>query len=282
MSDTFLAAPLLKMSVSLRDVPGDVHAGEVHYAVRGGEGELTLNAVLGQRLVVRATGLKSCVVCGRGVKKFYGQGLCFPCFRDAPEASPCIIRPELCRAHLGEGRDVAWEQAHHAQEHIVYLSWTGGLKVGVTRATQVPVRWIDQGAVMAVPIARVPYRQLAGLIEVRLKKVFADKTDRRAMLRPQERVDLAVMEEGRARALRELSLELGAYALEDEPVLHVRYPVLALPPKIASVDLDKEPEVAGTLAAIKGQYLVWADGRVLNVRSHSGFHVEFRVVPQAM
>ncbi len=126
----------------------------------------------------------TCVSCGRGVTKFYGQGFCFPCFRDAPEASECIVRPELCRAHLGEGRDPAWERDHHDTEHFVYLSHTGGIKVGVTRGTQVPVRWIDQGAVLALPIARTPYRQLAGAIEVALKAHFADRTNWRKMLVP--------------------------------------------------------------------------------------------------
>jgi hypothetical protein len=264
--------PLRKLSADL--VPGaSPHAGDVRYAIRLGGATVDLNERVGASLTVRATGAKTCVVCGRSVAKFFGQGFCFPCFRDAPEASECIVRPELCRAHLGEGRDPAWEREHHDQEHIVYLSFTGGVKVGVTRSTQVPVRWIDQGAVRALPIARTPHRQLAGLIEVVLKKAFADRTDWRAMLRP---VDPPpdVLPAARSGALAALPEELAPYALSEEEVWTLAYPVDHLPPKVKSINLDKEPEVSGTLAAIKGQYLIWADGRVLNVRNHSGFHIE--------
>src|SRR5690606_40132032 len=119
--------------------------GRVRYALPLGGETLELEPFIGGPFTLRATGVLSCVSCGRRVKKFYGQGFCFPCLRDAPEAAECIVRPELCRAHLGEGRDPDWERDHHDTEHVAYLSWTGGLKVGVTRATQVPVRWIDQG-----------------------------------------------------------------------------------------------------------------------------------------
>jgi hypothetical protein len=209
------------------------------------------------------------------VKKFYGQGFCFPCLQSAPEAAECIVRPELCRAHLGEGRDPEWEKAHHDTEHAVYLSQTGDIKVGVTRATQVPVRWIDQGAVAALVIARVPYRQLAGLMEVDLKVVLADKTDWRAMLRQVE-PDPGRLKEVRGRLRQAVRHDLRDYLLPDEEPLELSYPVLAYPPKVTSVQLAKSPEVSGLLVGIKGQYLIWEDGRVLNVRNHSGFHVELR------
>ncbi|MCB0791014.1 MAG: DUF2797 domain-containing protein [Flavobacteriales bacterium] len=257
--------PLRKMLAGMDD--------RVHYALTVGQAHLPIDDRVGGRLTIRATGLMTCVACGRSVKKFFGQGFCFPCFRDAPEAAECIVRPELCRAHLGEGRDPEWERRHHDQEHVVYLAHTGGIKVGVTRSTQVPVRWIDQGAVAAVIIARTPYRQLAGLIEVELKKRFADKTNWRAMLRPVE-PDMDALLHARSEAMTALAHELGAYALSGEETVSIHYPVDHFPPKVASVSLEKGPAIEGTLAAIKGQYLVWADGRVLNVRNHAGYHVE--------
>ncbi len=246
--------------------------GQVRYALRLGEQELSLNERVGGPFSLRFTGQMSCVNCRRGVKKFYGQGFCFPCFRDAPEAAECIVRPELCRAHLGEGRDPQWERDHHDTEHFVYLSHTGGIKVGVTRATQVPTRWIDQGAVLAVLIARTPYRQLAGAIEVALKAHFADKTNWRAMLGPvvADPAELAAM---RDTVRDRLPTELQACVLPAEAPQRLAYPVVASPPKINSINLEKVPEVSGTLVGIKGQYLIWEDGRVLNVRNHSGFHV---------
>ncbi len=268
-----LEGPLRKMLAGLEPDPTGAPGGRVNYALRFGAQGLELHPFVGRMLTVRATGAKTCTVCGRSVARFYGQGYCFTCFRDAPEAGACIVRPELCRAHLGEGRDAEWEREHHCQEHIVYLSFTGGVKVGVTRSTQMPTRWIDQGATQALAIARTPYRQIAGLIEVALKRAFADKTDWRAMLRPLPSAPEILLNE-RPKVLRELALEMGAYALEDEVPWSFIYPIDHLPPRVASVNLDKTPEVSGTLAAIKGQYLIWADGRVLNVRNHAGFHVE--------
>lgn len=248
----------------------------VRYALRQAGGDLVMDGQVGREFVLRFTGARSCTACGRSVKKLFGQGLCFPCFQNAPEASPCIIRPELCRAHLGEGRDPDWEAAHHLQEHIVYLSFTGGVKVGVTRATQVPVRWIDQGATVALPIARVPYRQLAGAMEVDLKKHFADRTDWRKMLlwstaggREEE-----LLLQARGRVEQILDPALRQYLVPDGVPVRLAYPLADVPPKLVSVQLDKLPGIAGRLKGIKGQYLVWADGRVLNVRNHTGFHVE--------
>lgn len=228
---------------------------------------------IGKPLMLRATGVLSCVSCGKRVKKLFQQGFCYPCLVSAPEAAECIVHPELCRAHLGEGRDPDWEIAHHATEHVVYLSYTGNVKVGVTRATQVPTRWIDQGAVAALVIARVPYRQLAGLIEVDLKRLFADKTNWRAMLKDVP-ADSEALRAARAQAIGALRQDLHEHLITDEEPFVLRYPVLAYPPKVNSISLEKQPEVGGVLMGIKGQYLLWEDGRVMNVRNQSGWHVE--------
>lgn len=247
--------------------------GTVHYALPMAEGPLELAPYIGKELVIRATGVLSCVSCGRRVKKLFGQGFCYPCLQNAPEAAECIVRPELCRAHLGEGRDPEWEMEHHATEHVVYLSHTGGIKVGITRSTQVPVRWIDQGAVAALVIARVPYRQLAGLIEVDLKRVFADRTNWRAMLK-QVPTDHDALYAARDLARRTLREEFQQHVIPDGSPLDIKYPVLAYPPKVTSVSLLKSPELVGKLMGVKGQYLIYEDGRVLNVRNQSGIHVE--------
>lgn len=272
-------SPLRKMLAELVAPPLGGHCSQVRYQLHLASGLLPLDGHLGREFTLRFTGARTCMGCGKRVKKFYGQGLCYPCLMHAPEASPCIIRPELCEAHLGKGRDVEWERNHHDREHLVYLSFTGGVKVGVTRSTQVPVRWIDQGAVLAVPIARVPYRQLAGAIEVDLKQHFADRTDWRKMLlladpTPGE----AALLQARSKVAQVLDPAMGAYLLPDEPLVRIAYPLLNAPPKLVSVKLDKLPEINGKLQGIKGQYLVWADGRVLNVRNHAGYHVELNPV----
>jgi Protein of unknown function (DUF2797) len=260
--------PLFKMLSGLD--PGS--SGKVSYALPFSPA-MELAPFIGQPFTIHATGVLSCVSCGKRVKKLFAQGFCYPCFTSAPEAAECIVRPELCRAHLGEGRDPDWEIAHHATEHVVYLSYTGNVKVGVTRGTQVPVRWIDQGAVAALVIARVPYRQLAGLIEVDLKRVFADKTNWRAMLK-EVQPDTDALLAARAQAIGALRTDMQEHLLREELPLVIHYPVLAYPPKVNSMNLEKVPEISGRLMGIKGQYLLWEDGRVLNVRNHSGYHVE--------
>ncbi len=257
-------APLRKMASAVVD--------RVHYTLQLNGETIDLGRYLGRTFTVKATGILSCVVCGRRVKKLFSQGYCYPCLQSAPEAAECILRPELCRAHLGEGRVPAWEREHHHTEHTVYLSYTGGIKVGVTRSTQVPTRWVDQGAVAAVVIARVPYRQLAGAIEVDLKRSFADRTNWRAMLK-QVAPDVDSLIAARTLAFSSLSAAFAGHQLHAEAPLVLEYPVLAYPPKVASISLDKTPEITGRLMGVKGQYLIWEDGRVLNVRNHSGVHV---------
>ena len=263
------------MTVTLEQKGGENNGGDVAYALRMASGSVPLAERISGEFTLRFTGIRTCVSCGKQVKKFYGQGLCYPCLRNAPEASPCIIRPELCRAHLGEGREVQWELDHHMQEHLVYLSFTGDVKVGVTRSTQVPVRWIDQGAMLAMPIAKVPYRQLAGAIEVDLKRLFSDRTDwRRMLLLSDLEADVEPLLAAREKAVQEVDPALREYMLPDAPMLRLSYPLVNVPPKLVSVQLDKLPEVSGKLQGIKGQYLVWSDGRVVNVRNHIGYHVE--------
>ena len=268
-------SPLRKMEVGLDEEVAEGIGGYVRYNLRMANGTVSLADRVSTDFTLRFTGEKTCVSCGKRVKKFYGQGTCYPCLRNAPESSACIIRPELCRAHLGEGRDVQWEIDHHMQEHIVYLSYTGDVKVGVTRSTQVPVRWIDQGAMLAVPIAKVPYRQLAGAIEVDLKRLFSDRTDwRRMLLLPDPEAGVQPLLMARERAIQEVDPALREYMMPNEPMLRLSYPLVNVPPKLVSVQLDKLPEVAGKLQGIKGQYLIWSDGRALNVRNHIGYHVE--------
>ena len=139
---------------------------------------------VGQHVKLEFDGDIHCVATGKRIKKTYGEGLSYDAFLKSPLACPSIIRPELSRIHEGIAlRDEAWERANHLQPHVVYISQTSHLKVGVTRATNVPSRWVDQGAVGAIVLANTPYRQLAGEIEVALKEVMSDRTQWRAMLK---------------------------------------------------------------------------------------------------
>jgi hypothetical protein len=193
---------------------------------------------------------------------------------NSPESSPCIINPELCEGHLGKGRDVEWEKSHHVQPHFVYLAVASGLKVGVTRETQVPTRWIDQGASFAIKVAETPYRQLAGAIEVALKSHFTDKTNWQRMLKNE--IGDYDLETEKWQIEELLPADLGQYMSEDDEIIEINYPVLHYPEKIKSVGFEKTPLIEGTLLGIKGQYLLFDDDRVINLRKYSGYHIDLK------
>jgi len=258
---------LLKMKTEL-DEP-------VRYSLRLGEEKVLLNEFLGKYITLVYERQINCVNCGRRTAKSFAQGFCFPCFKDSPENAECIIRPELCKGHLGEGRNVEWEQNNHVQPHVVYLALSSGVKVGVTRSTQMPTRWIDQGASKAMVLAETPNRYLAGAIEVAMKTYLTDKTNWQRMLKNEMSAESLL--EVKAILKDKFSEELATYFSTQENLLEINYPVIKYPGKVTSVSFDKFPEITGTLFGIKGQYLMFDDGRVINIRNHSGYLVTFKV-----
>ena len=241
--------------------------------------EIELNPLVGRSIRVEHTGELRCVRCGRTVDKLFGEGFCFPCFRDAPEAAECIVKPELCEAHLGKGRDPEWEEAHHNQPHVVYLAVTSAVKVGVTRRTQVPTRWIDQGAAWAFVIAEVPYRALAGQIEVALKALYTDRTAWQRMLKGETvgSVDTAAEIERIRRHFEGAELQRYLVAADSFERVDIGYPVRRVPDRVRSTGLHKEPLLESILEGVRGQYLLLEDGYVFNVRRHAGFRIRFEV-----
>jgi hypothetical protein len=167
-----------------------VHEDPVAYFLRMGDEEIALNPLVGEHLSLRFSGHIHCTACGREINKSFNQGYCFPCFRSLAQCDRCMVSPELCHFHLGTCREPDWGLAHCMQPHVVYLANTSGIKVGITRATQVPTRWIDQGAVQALPLMNVTSRRASGVVETALKSHMADRTDWRRMLKgPPESAD---------------------------------------------------------------------------------------------
>lgn len=238
---------------------------------------ISMNDLLGKRLKLIFSSEIYCSSCGKRTKSSFGQGFCFNCFNTAPEAAPCILRPELCRAHLGEGRNPDWEKAHHDQPHTVYLALSDVVKVGVTRNTQIPTRWIDQGAHQAIRLAETPNRYQAGVLEVALKGTFTDKTNWRKMLSNSIDTDCDLVEV-KWGLEAQLPRNLTDFFSENDEIITLDYPVLQYPEKIASLSLDKTPVIEGKLEGIKGQYLLFDCGRVLNIRKHTGYLVRLEVL----
>ncbi|MBW8200074.1 DUF2797 domain-containing protein [Flagellimonas abyssi] len=212
-----------------------------------------------------------CLNCGED-RPIYRQGFCKSCFYETPLAGDWIMKPELSTAHLDkEDRDLDYEKKMQLQPHIVYLANSSSIKVGVTRKSQVPTRWIDQGAHEAIEIVEVPNRYLAGITEVALKDFVSDKTSWRKMLQNDiEDVDLV---EWRNKLKASIPDEAIDYFLNDREETHLEFPVLQYPDKVNSLNLDKTPSYKGVLKGIKGQYLIFEDNTVFNVRGSEGYFV---------
>lgn len=253
----------------------------VDYALPLGESAVALNPLLETELQLRFTGAIHCVNCGRSTNKSFNQGYCYPCFQRLAQCDSCIIHPEKCHWDQGSCREPGWGERYCMQDHIVYLANSSGLKVGITRATQVPTRWIDQGATQALAIIRVRSRLQSGTLEVMFKQYVADKTNWRDMLKGEAK-PLDLKEEATG-LLEQCRSEMGEleerFGFSSISVLQgiepqaIDYPVTSYPQKISSFNFDKEPLVEGTLLGIKGQYLIFDTG-VINIRRFGGYEVE--------
>jgi hypothetical protein len=253
----------------------------VDYRLPLADSKTPMNALLGKTVRLRYTGQIQCVHCGRNTNKSFNSGYCYPCFQSLAQCDSCIIHPEKCHYDQGTCREPAWGEAFCMQDHIIYLANSSGIKVGITRATQVPTRWVDQGAVQALPIVRVRTRLQSGALEVLFKQHVADKTNWRDMLREGDQVVDLAAEKARLLALcnddlQEMIQRFGFHAISVlngvDPIV-ITYPVQGYPDKIVSYNFDKNPLVEGTLLGIKGQYLMF-DGGVINIRRYAGYHVE--------
>lgn len=236
---------------------------------------LNMNQLLGKTMTLDFVKYQ-CLKCGLN-KPIYRQGFCKDDFFDIPQAGDWIMRPELSTAHLDiEDRDLAYEKKVQLTPHIVYLANSSNVKVGVTRKGQVPTRWIDQGAHEALEILEVPNRYLAGITEVALKRHVADKTNWRKMLKND--VEDESLLEWRDRLKQYIPAEALDYFIGFNKETHIEFPVISYPEKPKSLNIQKEQHYTGKLVGIKGQYLIFEDERVFNVRSNEGLVVKFSLM----
>ncbi|RLA45023.1 MAG: DUF2797 domain-containing protein [Gammaproteobacteria bacterium] len=241
---------------------------------------LPMNELIGKSLRIEHTTIINCVNCGRKIKKGYQQGHCYPCMQSLASCDMCILKPETCHYAAGTCREPSWGEANCYIDHYVYIANSSGLKVGITRGTQIPTRWIDQGASQGLPIFKVKNRLHSGLIEDALKPFIADKTNWRRML--QGEPEIQDMQRARDKLLEQAAsvleevnqqFEDGAYqAIDDAETVNINYPITEYPVKIKSFNLDKTPSLEGTLTGIKGQYLIFDTG-VINMRKYAGYEL---------
>ncbi|MFI7838210.1 DUF2797 domain-containing protein [Pseudomonas asiatica] len=264
---------LSKMAVSLQ-------APVVQYSFRLDDTQVPVNPFIGQRLRLEYLGAIHCSHCGKRTKTSFSQGYCYPCMTKLAQCDVCIMAPEKCHYDAGTCREPSWGEQFCMTDHVVYLANSSGIKVGITRATQLPTRWLDQGASQALPIVRVATRQQSGLVEDLLRSQVPDRTNWRALLKGDaEELDLVAIREqvfdACADGLRGLQGRFGLQAVQplaDAEVVQMKYPVEAYPSKIVSFNLDKDPVVEGTLLGIKGQYLIFDTG-VINIRKYTAYQL---------
>ncbi len=256
----------------------------VSYQLIIGDELVNMNDLIGKNISLQYSGEINCIACGRKTNKSYGQGHCYPCFRDLASCDMCIMKPETCHYDAGTCREPEWGEQHCMQAHYVYLANSSGVKVGITRGTQIPTRWIDQGAGQALPIFNVATRLQSGLLEVELKNHVSDRTDWRKMLKGDpEPIDLAEVRDRlvaeSSAVIEELKQRFGNDAIEflpDAEQVEIQYPVENYPEKIKSFNFDKQEKIEGVLLGIKGQYLILDTG-VLNIRKFSGYNIALSV-----
>lgn len=267
---------LRKMQVELTD--------PVQYQLSLSDQLVPLNSLLGKTVKLVHTGKIRCVHCDREIKKSFNQGYCYPCFTALAQCDMCIMKPETCHYEQGTCRQPTWGEEFCFQSHTVYLANSSGVKVGITRGTQIPTRWIDQGAIQALPILKVKSRIISGLIEVAIAQYVSDKTSWQRMLKNLvEPIDLAAKRDELLQLceveIKNVIQRFGDDSVEyitDQTMIDINFPVQTYPVKVKSFNFDKVPEVSGVLQGIKGQYLLFGTG-VVNIRKFSGYEVELFV-----
>lgn len=265
-----------KMQIAL-DAPAQ-------YSFRLDDEHYAFNSLIGETVRLEFLGSINCTHCNRLTKKSFGQGYCWQCFAKLAQCDSCMMSPEKCHYDAGTCREPEWAQDFCMTDHFVYLANSTGVKVGITRATQLPTRWLDQGAIQAVPIFRVATRQQSGFVEDVLRSQVADRTNWRALLKGDvEPIDLIAIREqlmdSCAEPLMALQQRFGLQAIQaitDVDVLDISYPVEAYPAKISSFNLDKNPVAEGTLIGIKGQYLLFDTG-VINIRKYTSYQLSVSI-----
>ena len=263
----------MNYSGSLRKMKSDYDkvSGKVTYYLNlDNEPVCTMNDLIGSEVSISFAGKINCTNCGRGIRKAYGDGLCYPCLTTIPQGDMCILKPQQCHFHKGTCRDEEWGKKNCFIPHTLYLARSSTIKIGITRHTQQFIRWVDQGATEAVKIGTFPSRREVGIAEVSISEKFTDKTNWRKMLT--NVVSDKSFEDYFTTARESLSEEQRQHLIEEFEIFKFEYPVQQWPEKVTSLKLDKVRLYSGVLTGIKGQYLMFGN-EVINLRAHSGYGI---------
>ena len=262
----------MQLSGSIQKMHAHLNKGVAQYQLPIGQRLLNMNDLVGEEITLSFNHVIHCGHCGKKTNKSYSQGYCYPCSQKLACCDLCIMKPETCHYHLGSCREPEWGLNNCFSPHVVYLANSSGVKVGITRKSNIPSRWIDQGAISAVPILEVDTRLKSGELEMSLKEFVNDKTNWRKMLKNEvSAINLIPIKYELLRHIQDTIKVTGAQILDNQ-ALEINYPVVEYPSKISSLNFDKTPVISGTLKGIKGQYLI-LDCGVLNIRKFSAYNI---------
>ena len=285
----------MKINGMIKKMKAELHAQTAYYqlvlynfdAHSGWEAtdQIEMNTVLEHYLKIHYTGDIYCIHCGRKTRKSFAQGYCYPCFSHLAQCDSCIMSPEKCHYQAGTCREPDWAEKNCMNDHFIYLANTATAKVGITRASQIPTRWIDQGATQALPVIKVSQRYYSGLMEVIFKQHISDRTVWQKMLKGEpEKIDLLLLKQQimdklkfQIATLQEQYHARDFQLLSEDQITQIKYPVVQYPHKVKSLNLDKTPLITGRLLGIKGQYLI-LDCGVINIRKHGGYQIELTIL----
>ena len=250
------------------------YGNEIIYYLNFENEFMVMNQFLDKKIKLIFNGYE-CLNC-KSDEIIFRQGYCKKCFYDLPITGDWIMKPELSKAHLNiEDRNLEYEKKVQIQPHIIYLAFSSHLKVGVTRKSQLTTRWVDQGAHQAISLAEAPNRFLAGICEVELKSYYSDKTNWRKML--ENNFETIDSKKEKDMAVQKIPEKIFSKLIPktDDP-LTINFPVLKIPEKVKSLNIVKENNFEGILKGIKGQYLIFEDNSVFNIRSNEGLQITIK------
>jgi hypothetical protein len=263
----------MQLSGLIQKMHTHLNKGVAQYQLPIGNKLLNMNDLVGEQITLSFNHIIQCSHCGKKTNKSYSQGYCYPCSQKLARCDLCIMKPETCHYHLGTCREPQWGLDNCFSPHVVYLANSSGVKVGITRKGNIPSRWIDQGAINALPILEVDTRLKSGELEMALKQYVNDKTNGRKMLKNEvSPVDLLATKNELLGNIQNTINTTGAQILNNE-VLAINYPVVEYPSKITSLNFDKTPVITGVLKGIKAQYLI-LDSGVINIRKFGAYDIK--------
>jgi hypothetical protein len=265
-----ISGRILKMKTTL------TADNQAHYKlglINSGNNEVDMNELVGRDISLDFSGDIFSIYSGEKITKSFAQGHSYKEFMSLASCDTCIMKPELCHFHNGTCRQPEWGEENCNIDHYVYLSETSDVKVGITRHSQLPTRWIDQGALSAIKVVKTKNRHIAGIIENEMRQFVSDKTHWKKMLEAKDRnIDLVAVKEDLVGKCKFIINALKAEICDDD-ITSINFPIKSLPEKVKSISPDKESHIAGKLIGIKGQYLIF-DAYVINLRRYQGYQVE--------